>query len=109
MSVTQGCVPDGPATLDLLRRAERRDGSRRVGATLRQEGLVVNSKKVRRLMREHDLPPRRRRRFVATTDSGHDLPVFPNLARDIVPDGPNQVWNRDITYVAVASGSSMLR
>ena len=55
-------------------------GYRRVGAALRQDGLVVNSKKVRRLMREHDLQPRRRRRFVATTDSGHDLPVFPNLA-----------------------------
>ena len=79
-------------------------GYRRVGAALRQDGLVVNSKKVRRLMREHDLQPRRRRRFVATTDSGHDLPVCPNLARDVVPDGPNQLWNGDITYVAVASG-----
>ena len=43
-------------------------GYRRVGAALRQQGVVVNSKKVRRLMREHDLQPRRRRRFVATTD-----------------------------------------
>ena len=79
-------------------------GYRRVGAALRQNGLVVNSKKVRRLMREHDLHPRRRRRFVATTDSGHDRPVFPNLASNLVPDGPNQLWNGDITYVAVASG-----
>ena len=55
-------------------------------------------------MREHDLQPRRRRRFVATTDSAHDLPVFPNLAREVVPDGPNQLWNGDITYVAVAAG-----
>ena len=44
-------------------------GYRRVGAALRQQGVVVNAKKVRRLMREHDLQPRRRRRFVATTDS----------------------------------------
>ena len=79
-------------------------GYRRVGAALRQHGFVVNSKKVRRLMREHDLPPRRRRRFVATTDSDHNLPVFPNLAREVVPDGPNQVWNGGITYVAVAAG-----
>lgn len=55
-------------------------------------------------MREHDLQPRRRKRFVTTTDSAHNLPVFPNLARGLVPDGPNQVWNGDITYVAVASG-----
>ena len=79
-------------------------GYRRVRAALRQHGVVVNSKKVRRLMREHDLQPRRRKRFVTTTDSAHNLPVFPNLARGLVPDGPNQVWNGDITYLAVAAG-----
>ena len=46
-------------------------GYRRVGAELRHRGMVVNSKKIRRLMREHDLQPKRRRRFVATTDSDH--------------------------------------
>src|SRR6202012_4917257 len=40
-------------------------GYRRVGAELRHRGMVVNSKKIRRLMREHDLQPKRRRRFVA--------------------------------------------
>ena len=79
-------------------------GYRRVGAALRHQGVVVNAKKVRRLMREHDLQPRRRRRFVATTDSAHDLPVFPNLAPEVAADGPNQLWNGDITYVAVAAG-----
>ena len=39
-------------------------GYRRVGAALRHQGIIVNSKKVRRLMREHDLQPRRRKRFV---------------------------------------------
>lgn len=60
-------------------------GYRRVGAALRQQGLVVNHKKIRRLMREHDLQPRIRRRFVATTDSDHDCPIFPNLAREFRP------------------------
>ena len=50
-------------------------GYRRVGAALRQQGLVVNHKKIRRLMREHALQPRIRRRFVATTDSDHDGPI----------------------------------
>jgi hypothetical protein len=45
-------------------------GYRRVGAELRNQGMVVNSKKIRRLMRKHDLQPKRRRRFVATTDPG---------------------------------------
>lgn len=76
-------------------------GYRRVGAALRQQGLVVNHKKVRRLMREHDLQPRYRRRFVVTTDSRHDGPIFPNLARDFIAAGPNQLWLGDITYVAL--------
>ena len=79
-------------------------GYRRVGAELRHRGLVVNSKKVRRLMRAHDLQPKRRRRFVATTDSDHDGPIFPDLARDRIVDGPNQLWVADITYIAIATG-----
>ena len=47
-------------------------------------------------MREHDLQPKRRRRFVATTDSDHDNPIFPDLARDRIVDGPNQLWVADI-------------
>lgn len=76
-------------------------GYRRMQAALRQRGLVVNHKKVRRLMREHSLQPRRRKRYAATTDSAHDLPIFPNLAKDMAPDGPNQLWVADITYVAI--------
>ncbi|MEA1648418.1 IS3 family transposase [Nitrospirillum sp. BR 11164] len=79
-------------------------GYRRVGAELRHQGLVVNSKKVRRLMREHDLQPRHRRRFVATTDSDHDEPIFPNRVPDMTLTGPDQLWVGDITYVAVAVG-----
>ncbi|MBO1907592.1 IS3 family transposase [Microvirga sp. 3-52] len=78
-------------------------GYRRVGAALRQAGMVVNHKKIRRLMREHDLQPRMRRRFVATTDSNHDGPIFPNRAADRVVDGPNQIWVADITYVAITA------
>ena len=48
-----------------------RYGWRRVQAALRQQGVVVNHKKVKRLMREHDLQPRMRRRYVATTSSDH--------------------------------------
>jgi transposase InsO family protein len=81
-------------------------GYRRVGAELRHRGLVVNSKKVRRLMREHDLQPKRRRRFVATTDSDHDGPIFPDLARDRIVDGPNQLWVADITPAFAGAGST---
>jgi transposase InsO family protein len=67
-------------------------GYRRMRAALRHRGLVVNHKKIRRLMREHDLQPKARRRFVATTHSDHDLPIFPNLANGMTIDGPNQLW-----------------
>ena len=55
-------------------------------------------------MREHGLSPKQRRRYVATTDSDHDEPIFPNFAADMAPDGPNQLWVADITYVAIATG-----
>lgn len=79
-------------------------GYRRVGAELRHRGILVNSKKIRRLMREQGLQPTRRKRFVATTDSDHDGPIFPDLARDRMVDGPNQLWVADITYIAIATG-----
>ena len=79
-------------------------GWRRVRAELRHRGMIVNHKKIRRLMREHDLQPRRRRRYVATTDSDHDQPIYPNRTKDLTIDGPNQLWVADITYVAVVEG-----
>jgi putative transposase len=79
-------------------------GYRRVGAALRHQGIVVNSKKIRRLMRQHGLQPKRRRRFVITTDSDHDSPIFPNLAHNMMVDGPNQLWVADLTYIAITTG-----
>src|SRR5260370_35139127 len=66
--------------------------------------MAVNHKKIRRLMREHDLQPRRRRRYVATTDSDHDQPIFPNRTRELTVDGANQLWLSDITYGPLEAG-----
>jgi putative transposase len=79
-------------------------GYRRVTAELHAAGCLVNHKKVMRLMREHGLSVRPRKRFVITTDSGHDGPIFPNLAKDVAPAGPNQLWVADMTYIAIAVG-----
>ena len=75
-------------------------GYRRVGAALRHQGVVVNGKKLRRLMREHDLQPKQRRRYVVTTDSDHAGPIYSDLSKGVVPERPNQVWVADLTYVA---------
>lgn len=40
-------------------------------------------------------------RITTTADSNHDQPLFPNLAPGLVPDGPDQIWVADITYVAI--------
>ena len=65
-------------------------GYRRVDAELRHRGIVVNTKKIRRLMREHTLNPKQHRRFIATADSDHDYPISPRSREDLrhAPDGP---------------------
>jgi putative transposase len=81
-----------------------RYGYRRVTAQLKAEGERVNHKRVARIMREQDLRVRPKRRFVVTTDSGHDGPIFPNLAKDMVPSDPDQLWVADLTYIRLLSG-----
>jgi putative transposase len=81
-----------------------RYGYRRITAQLRKEGTMINHKTVSRIMRENGLQVRPLRRFVRTTDSNHEGPIFPNLARNLVPCGPNELWVADITYVAIAKG-----
>ncbi len=74
-------------------------GYRRVTRELRRRGIVANHKRVARIMREEALTPRRVRRFLVTTDSRHTLPIFPNLAKDFSPTGPDQLWVADLTYI----------
>ena len=74
-------------------------GYRRITIELNRRGFAVNHKRVLRLMRADNLLCLRRKAFVATTDSRHNLAVYPNLARDITPDGVNQLWRADITYI----------
>jgi putative transposase len=74
-------------------------GYRRITRELQQRGFEVNHKHVLRLMREDNLLCVRRRAFVVTTDSRHNLPVYPNLARELKPTAVNQLWVADITYI----------
>jgi transposase InsO family protein len=80
----------------------RRYGYRRVTAELRRRGMAVNHKRVARLMREDQLLALRRRPWVATTEAGHALPVYVNLARRMQLSAPDQLWVADITYIRLA-------
>lgn len=71
----------------------------RMTRELGRRGWMVNHKRVYRLMREDNLLCLRRRKFVVTTDSAHDLPVYPNLAREMTLSGVDQLWVADITYI----------
>jgi putative transposase len=77
----------------------RRYGYRRVGIELGKRGMVINHKRVARIMREDNLVGIQARAFVVTTDSDHDLEVYLNLARRMELTGVNQLWVADITYI----------
>jgi putative transposase len=77
----------------------RRYGYRRVTAELRRRGLLVNHKRVARLMREDNLLAVQPRAFVVTTDSKHEFEVYLNLASKLKLTGINQLWVADITYI----------
>lgn len=79
-------------------------GYRRVTKELQRCGVVVNKKRVQKLMQKHHLQRKSKRRFVRTTDTGHNLPVYPNLVKGIVLERANQVWAADITYVRLLRG-----
>jgi len=74
-------------------------GYRRVHRELIRGGWRINHKRVLRLMRADNLLCLRRRKFILTTDSKHGLPIYPNLAKDLVLTGVNQLWVADITYI----------
>jgi len=80
-------------------------GSPRIYQELKGWGIPVSKRRVERLMRENGLRGRHKRRFKATTDSKHTLPVAPNrLEQNFVTERPDQAWTADITYVATAEG-----
>jgi putative transposase len=101
-----------PEQADLLLRARLQElavahhrlrGYRMLTALLRREGRVVNHKRVLRLMREDNLLSLRRMRYVFTTDSRHNWPIYPNLARHVTLTGLNQLWVADITFIRLRS------
>jgi transposase InsO family protein len=77
----------------------RRYGILRVTKTLHRRGMIVNHKRVERIMREDNLLAIRYRKYILTTDSRHECRVYVNLAARMTLTGINQLWVTDITYI----------
>ena len=72
-----------------------RYGSPRVHAELAARGEACCVNTVARLMREHGVAAKTRRKFRCTTDSNHDRPVAENVDRYLEPEEPNRTWTAD--------------
>jgi putative transposase len=105
---SERAVQDGALLVSIRRifaKFRSRYGGPRVHDQLGREGIHVSRKRVARLMREAGLRAKGRRKYKATTDSNHALPVAPNLLdRDFQASRPNTVWVSDITYIWTRQG-----
>lgn len=82
-----------------------RYGYRRITEELKQRDITVNRKRIYRLLKAYNLLCKRKKRFKPqTTDSNHNLRIYPNLAKNLVVSGVNQLWVADITYVRLPKG-----
>jgi putative transposase len=79
-------------------------GYRRVTHALAREGWQVNHKRVLRIMQEESLLCHLKKRFVlATTNSRHRFPVYPNVLAGLILNAPDQAWVADLTYIRLRS------
>ncbi|GAG58810.1 unnamed protein product [marine sediment metagenome] len=76
-------------------------GYRRVTATLKRKGLIINHKKVHRIMKDNNILCKIKKSFKKTTNSAHNLKKYKNLIKNIIPQRINQVWHADITYIRI--------
>jgi transposase InsO family protein len=82
-----------------------RYGAPRIQRELAKKGIAVSRKRVARLMREGGLQAKSARKYKATTDSNHKLPIAPNLLeRRFDVERPNAAWVSDITYLWTQQG-----
>ncbi|EGK20403.1 putative transposase [Shigella flexneri K-218] len=84
-------------------------GTRRLQTELAENGIIVGRDRLARLRKELRLRCKQKRKFRATTNPNHNLPVAPNLLNQtFAPTAPNQVWVADLTYVDGCSLASKM-
>ncbi|MDO8746790.1 MAG: IS3 family transposase [Thermodesulfovibrionales bacterium] len=85
--------------------SRRAYGSPRITKDIQARGTKCSENRVARLMKVHGIIAKTKKKFKATTNSKHNLPVAPNLLnQNFVAEKPNTVWVSDITYIATLEG-----
>ncbi len=91
--------------LKIFLKSNKTYGHRRIKKQLRKDKIKCSNQRVRRLMAELHLVPIQTKKFKATTDSKHSLPVAPNLLdKDFTADKPGLKLVGDITYIPTEEG-----
>ncbi|MBR0527379.1 MAG: IS3 family transposase [Prevotella sp.] len=87
-----------------IRQKDRGIGGGKLWQMYRKEFGDVHSVGYNRfydIIEKYSLKVRKRKRRAKTTDSDHDLPLYPNLVKELIPLRPNQLWVSDITYMVI--------
>ena len=92
--------------IEMIFKAEKsRAGSPRITKRLQAEGARVGRHRVAKLMRVNGWRARAAKKYKATTNSKHSLPVAPNLLeQQFEAEKPNEKWVSDITYIWTEEG-----
>jgi putative transposase len=83
-------------------------GYRRITAQLHRENIRVNHKWLLSLMRKLGIQGRIKYKYATTTNSKHNNPIYPNLIKEKIVTGINQIWCSDINYIRIFSGCAYL-
>ena len=84
-------------------------GSPKITEELKKNGLIVNRKRIVRLMQINGIQARRKKKYRSTTNSAHNKPVTENkLMRNFTVMAPNNIWLGDITYLKTKEGPLFL-
>lgn len=90
--------------IEQIRVDQKGAGYRQLLKLLKNSGIDIGERRLRRIMGQSGLFIKSRKRFIRTTDSAHQERVYPNLIQGMTLDGVNQVWASDITYIRINNG-----